>query len=86
MLGNRAAMSLVPDEEDQVPRLERFRAAHPEIIILLLGARPKAWVDGQKIEHPRLRGLLDELEEILPAERPTSSSCGSPQESALREP
>jgi hypothetical protein len=85
MPGNRAALSLVPDEEDQVPRLKRFRAAHPEIIILLLGACPKAWVEGQKIEHPTLRGLLDELEEILPAERPASSSCGSPQESALRE-
>jgi len=86
MPGNRAALSLVPDEEDQVPRLERFRAAHPEIVILLLGAWPKAWLNGQKIEHPTLRGLLDELEEILPAERPASSSCGFPQESALREP
>jgi hypothetical protein len=71
---NRAALGLVPDE-DEVPRLERFRAAHPEIVILLLGAWPKAWVDGQKIEHATLRGLLDELEEILPV-----------QESALKEP
>jgi hypothetical protein len=74
MTGHRAALGLVPDE-DQEPRLKRFRAAHPEIVILLLGAWPKAWVDGQKIEHPTLRGLLDELEEILPA-----------QESTLREP
>ena len=44
MPGNRAALSLVPDEEDQVPRLERFRAAHPEVVILLRGALPKAWV------------------------------------------
>jgi hypothetical protein len=29
MPGNRAALSLVPDEPDQVPRLERFRAEHP---------------------------------------------------------
>ena len=36
--GDRAALSLVPDEPDQVPRLERFRAAHPEVIILLRGA------------------------------------------------
>ncbi len=86
MPGNRAALSLVPDEEDKVPRLERFRAAHPEIVILLLGAWPKAWLNRQKIEHPTLRGLLDELEKILPAERPASSSCGSPQKSALREP
>jgi hypothetical protein len=86
MPSNRAATSLVPDEEDQVPRLERFRTAHPEIVILLLGVWPKAWVDGQKIQQPTLRRLLDELEEILPAERPASSSCGSPQVSALREP
>ena len=68
MPGNRAALFLVPDEEDQVPRLERFRAAHPEIVILLLGAWPKAWVDGRKIVHPTLRGLLDKLEEILSAD------------------
>jgi hypothetical protein len=74
MTGHRSAPGLVPDE-DQEPRLKRFRAAHPEIVILLLGAWPKAWVDGQKIEHPTLRGLLDDLEEILPA-----------QESTLREP
>ena len=83
--GQRAALGLVPDE-DQAPRLERFRAPHTEIVILLLGAWPKAWVDGQKIEHPTLRGLLDELEEILPSERPAPSSLGSPQESAWKEP
>ena len=65
MPGNRAALSLVPDEPDQVPRLERFRAAHPEVVILLRGALPKAWVGSRKIERPTLRGLLDELEEIF---------------------
>jgi hypothetical protein len=83
--GHRAPLGLVLDT-DQEPRLERFRAAHPEIVILLLGAWPKAWVDGQKIEHPTLPGLLDELEEILPSERSAPSSPGSPQESALKEP
>jgi hypothetical protein len=83
--GHRAALGLVPDA-DQAPRLKRFRAAHPEIVILVLGACPKAWLNGQKIEHPTLRGLLDELEEILPSERPEPSSPGSPQESALKEP
>ena len=68
MPGNRVAPSLVPDEPDQVPRLERFRAAHPEVIILLRGPMPKAWVDGRKIERPTLRDLLDELEEIVPAD------------------
>jgi hypothetical protein len=85
MAGHRAALGLVPDE-DQAPRLKRFRAGHPEIVILLLGAWPRAWVDGQKVEHPTLCGLLDQLEETLPAERPAPSSCGSPQESALKEP
>jgi hypothetical protein len=66
MPGNRAAMPLVLDKEDQVSRLERFRAAHPDIVILLMGAWPKAWVGGQKIERATLGGLLDKLEEILP--------------------
>ena len=47
--GNRAALSLVPDEPDQVPRLERFRAAHPEVVVLLKGLVPTAWVGGTKI-------------------------------------
>ena len=66
MPGNRAALSLVPDEEGQVPRLERFRAAHPEVVILLRGPLPRAWAGGRKIERRTLHGLLDELEEIFP--------------------
>ena len=54
MPGNRAALSLVPDEPDQVPRLERFRAEHPEVIILLRGAMPKAWVGGRKLAQQDL--------------------------------
>ena len=69
MPGNRAALSLVPDEPDQVPRLERFRAAHPEVIILLKGPMPKAYVGHRKIVRHTLRDLLDELEEIFPAGR-----------------
>jgi hypothetical protein len=41
MPGDRAALWLVPDEQDQVPRLEQFRAAHPEVVILLRGALPE---------------------------------------------
>ncbi len=41
---NRAALSLVPDEPDQVPRLERFRSEHHEVIILLKGTMPTAYV------------------------------------------
>jgi hypothetical protein len=63
--GCHAALSAAPDEQDQVLRLERFRAAHPDVPVLLLGTCPKAWVGDQKIEHPTLRGLLDGLEEIF---------------------
>ena len=38
------------------------------MIILLRGAMPKAWVGGRKITRPTLRDLLDELEEIFPAD------------------
>jgi hypothetical protein len=62
----RPALSLAPDEPDQVPRLERFRVAHPEVMILLRGARPRAWAGGRKIERQTLRSLLDDLEEIFP--------------------
>ncbi len=64
----RPALSLVPDEPDQVPRLERFCAENPEVIILLRGAMPKAWVDRRKIARHTLRDLLDELDEIFPAD------------------
>jgi len=79
MPGNRAALSLVPDEEDQVPRLARFRAANPEVVILLRGALPKAWVSGRKIERPTLRGLLDELGEIFPPDAQASRHPGASQ-------
>ena len=78
MPGNRAALFLVPDEEDHVPRLKRFRAAHPEVVILLRGALPRAWVGSRKIERHTLRGLLDELEEIFPPDA-RASQAGSPQ-------
>ena len=66
MPGDRAALSLVPDEPDQVPRLERFRAAHPEVVVLLRGPMPTAWVGGRKIVRQTLRVLLDDLEEMFP--------------------
>jgi hypothetical protein len=65
MPGDRAALSLVTDEEDQVLRLERFRAAHPEVIILVKGSMPKAWVGHRKVQRPMLRVLLDDLEEMF---------------------
>jgi hypothetical protein len=66
MPANRAALSLVPDEPDQVPRLERFRAAHPEVVILLRRPMPTAWVGGRKIVGQTLRVLLDALEKTFP--------------------
>jgi hypothetical protein len=77
MTGDRAALSPVPDEQDQVPRLERFRAAHPEVVILLRGALPKAWVGSRKIERHTLRGLMDELEEIFPPDAQASHAGAS---------
>ena len=55
----------VQDGEHQAARLERFRATHPDVPVLLTGTCPRAWVGGQKLEHPTLRGLLDDLEEIF---------------------
>jgi hypothetical protein len=63
---------LVPDGEDQTARLERFRATHPDVPVLLLGTRPRAWVGDQKFEQPTLRGLLDDLEEIFRPDARTS--------------
>jgi hypothetical protein len=73
MPGNRAALSPVPYELDQMPGPVRFRTARPEVVILLPGALPKAWVGGRKIEHPMLRGLLDEPEEAF---SPRAGSSG----------
>jgi hypothetical protein len=73
-----AQVSLVQDGEDQAARLERFRATHPDVPVLLMGTRPRAWVGGQKIEHPTLRGLLDDLEEIFRRDTRVSRP-GTPQ-------
>jgi hypothetical protein len=59
------SLRLVPDEPDQVPRLEQFRAEHPEVIILVRGGLPKAWLGGRKIARHTLRDLLDELEQVF---------------------
>ena len=73
----RPALRIVPDEPDQVPRLARFRAAHPEVVILLRGALPRAWVSGRRIERHTLRALLDELEQTVPPDAP-ASRAGAP--------
>ncbi len=55
---------------DQIPRLEKFKADHPEIEISspLVTKSPwwKAWVDGEQIASGHdLRRLLDSLDEKL---------------------
>ena len=75
--GSHAALPAAPDEQNQVPRLERFRATHPGVPVLLLGACPRAWVGGQKIENRTLRGLLDDLEQILPPDLQASRAAGA---------
>jgi hypothetical protein len=72
MPANRSALWLVPDEPDQVSRLEQFRAAHPEVIILLRGPMPRAWVGGRKIARRTLRDLLDDLEQVF---SPDAGDC-----------
>ena len=61
-------MRLHPVDEypDQVPRLERFRAEHPEWVIVLDGfwrAR-RADADTWAVTRWELRALLDKLDEI----------------------
>jgi len=63
----RPALRLVPDEPDQAPRLDRFRAAHPEVIIgtdefgTWHGRIPEP--DGETVTaRYTLRELLDRLD------------------------
>jgi hypothetical protein len=56
----------VSAEADIEGRAGRFRAAHPQIAILVLG-RPSAWLDCEKIaEAATPAALLDELEYRFP--------------------
>jgi hypothetical protein len=68
----RAVMDIVPpSSEDQVPRLQVFRAEHPDIEIASpAGSRTGMWsaYQGGKILAVKfgLRALLDRLDELLP--------------------
>jgi hypothetical protein len=62
-------MHLVPDEPDQVPRLTRFRAEHPDVIIGSGGfgtwqARIPEPSGETVITRYRLVELLDKLDEV----------------------
>jgi hypothetical protein len=65
----RAALGLAPDEPDQVTRLQRYRAAHPGVIIGAGGfdtwqARiPEPAGETVTVRHT-LRELLNRLDEL----------------------
>lgn len=75
---------LVPDEPDQVPRLDRFRAEHPDVIIGSGGfgtwqARIPEPSGETVITRYRLVELIDKLEEV------TSQSGASAASEATEE-
>jgi hypothetical protein len=55
--GQRRAVFAVDEDAElaAAARLERFRATHADVPVLLLGACPKAWAVGQKIVRPDAR-------------------------------
>jgi hypothetical protein len=66
----RPASWIVTDEPDQVRRLERFRVAHPGVVIgeVIRGCW-QAWIPepagGTVVTRYSLRELLDRLAELL---------------------
>jgi len=71
---SRAVLRLVREEPDQVLRLQRFRAAHPEVIIGDGGFRVwQARIPKPNGEHVisryTLRELLDKLDELTEEHR-----------------
>jgi hypothetical protein len=87
MPGDWAALSLVPDEPDQVPRLERFRAAHPEVVFVPPATPRDRWRvvvppglipgDGTRttLGSWDLASLMDQLEEIYPPDAQPGGSA-----------
>ncbi len=78
---SRAILGLVPDEPDQVPRLQAFRAAHPEVTIGDGGFgtwQARIPEENGEIVTSRhtLRELLDRLDELCP------SAAGDPGEAS----
>lgn len=67
MSGGR--LRLAPDELDQVPRLQAFRAAHPDVVIregefgTWHGQIPEPDGETTAVRHT-LRALLDKLDEL----------------------
>ena len=70
MSGIRSGLRLRPDELDQVVRLARFKAAHPDVVVgdggfgTMQARIPEP--DGETvITRYTLRELLDKLDELL---------------------
>jgi len=66
----RSGLHLVPDELDQVIRLARFRAAHPDVIVGdggfgTMQARIPEPSGETVITRYTLKELLDKLDELL---------------------
>jgi hypothetical protein len=67
----RSGLHLIPEELDQVVRLARFRAAHPDVIVGdggfgTMQARIPEPAGETVITRYTLRELLDKLGELLP--------------------
>jgi hypothetical protein len=69
-------------ELDQIPRLERLRAEHPEVIILRTGPVPTAWLGLEKVTGGTLAEMLDKLDAALeraaPGFRPAPAGPPTP--------
>lgn len=65
----RPALALVPDDDTRLARYRSpaFRKDHPEVIILLCGPLPKAWIGSEQYVRGSLRSLLDKLDEFFDA-------------------
>jgi len=82
---SRAVLRLVREEPDRVPRLQAFRAAHPDVIIGDFGfgvwqARIPEPCGEHVISRYILRELLDKLDEL------TGSTAASRTRPGLKEP
>ncbi len=77
---SRAVLRLVREEPDQVPRLQAFRAAHPDVIIGDFGfgvwqARIPEPCGEHVISRYILRELLDKLDELTGEHRSQSDTA-----------
>ena len=81
MNGIRSGLRLVPDELDQVARLARFKAAHPDVVIGdggfgTMQARIPEPAGETVITRYTLRELLDKLDEVTAGQQDQSGAPG----------